>query len=218
MPWLEMRRGKRRDEFGMSLWIGKCSFCSSNEKNQYVRVVPVAILHSRWCSWLKCLFEQNITWFCFSCFFLLIFGNHELPCHRPKSLEFSWRKLKFCHYPRKTIGDRFDRCVRQNGKSCAIVVEALLMVFPKILHNVPFDDSDAVRIRQRQQVVFGASPCWNQDSKNDKPLRWRNGIWVFPKIGEPQNGWFIMENPIKMGWFGGTPIFGNPHIDRGLSQ
>ena len=22
--------------------------------------------------------------------------------------------------------------------------------------------------------------------------------WVFPKIGAPQNGWFIMENPIKM--------------------
>ena len=22
--------------------------------------------------------------------------------------------------------------------------------------------------------------------------------WVFPKIGVPQNGWFIMENPIKM--------------------
>ena len=22
-------------------------------------------------------------------------------------------------------------------------------------------------------------------------------IWVFPKIGVPQNGWFIMENPIK---------------------
>ena len=27
-----------------------------------------------------------------------------------------------------------------------------------------------------------------------------------------QNGWFIMENPIKNGWFGGTPIFGNIHI------
>ncbi len=25
-----------------------------------------------------------------------------------------------------------------------------------------------------------------------------NTIWVFPKIGVPQNGWFIMENPIKM--------------------
>ena len=23
-------------------------------------------------------------------------------------------------------------------------------------------------------------------------------IWVFPKIGVPQNGWCIMENPIKM--------------------
>ena len=31
--------------------------------------------------------------------------------------------------------------------------------------------------------------------------------WVFPKIGIPQNGWFIMENPIKIGWFGGTTVF-----------
>ena len=23
-------------------------------------------------------------------------------------------------------------------------------------------------------------------------------IWVFPKIGVPQNGWFMMENPIRM--------------------
>jgi len=37
-------------------------------------------------------------------------------------------------------------------------------------------------------------------------------IWVFPKIGVPKNGWFIMENPIKNGRFGGTPIFGNTHI------
>ena len=37
-------------------------------------------------------------------------------------------------------------------------------------------------------------------------------MWVFPKIGVPQNGWFIMETPIKNGWFGGTIIFGNIHI------
>ena len=27
---------------------------------------------------------------------------------------------------------------------------------------------------------------------------WRISKWVFPKIGVPQNGWFIMDNPIKM--------------------
>ena len=38
-------------------------------------------------------------------------------------------------------------------------------------------------------------------------------IWVFPKIGVPQNGWFILEDPIKTDDFGGTTILGNPHID-----
>ena len=35
-------------------------------------------------------------------------------------------------------------------------------------------------------------------------------IWVFPKIGVPQNGWLKMENPIKME----HPIFGTPHIGK----
>ena len=36
-------------------------------------------------------------------------------------------------------------------------------------------------------------------------------IWVFPKIGVPQNGWFMLENPIKMDDLG-VPLFSETSI------
>ena len=36
-------------------------------------------------------------------------------------------------------------------------------------------------------------------------------IWVFPKIGVPQNGWFLMDNHIKMDDLG-VPLFSETSI------
>ena len=50
--------------------------------------------------------------------------------------------------------------------------------------------------------VHGFFP--REPNQQNKRLGWT--IWVFPKIVVPQNGWCIVENPVKMDDLG-VPLF-----------
>ena len=45
------------------------------------------------------------------------------------------------------------------------------------------------------------------------PMKQKLYIWGFPKIGVSQNGWFIMENPIKMDDLGYPYFWKYPYND-----
>ena len=61
-------------------------------------------------------------------------------------------------------------------------------------------------------LVFG----WNFSSvlpAKNNTIWMEFWIWVFPKIGVPQNGWFTIENPIKMDDLG-VPLFSETSISN----
>ena len=82
---------------------------------------------------------------------------------------------------------------------------ALLFQNPPVIPNVRIGVYQTPRFRLSPQEVLCASK-----HRYSQGMTGRLG-WVFPKIGIAENGWFIVETPIKMDDLGviSPPIFGN---------
>ena len=77
------------------------------------------------------------------------------------------------------------------------------------------------RPTHQQLWTWPLTKQWQQGRADLSAFRATLGFWGlqrslayvhggFPKMGIPQMELFIMKHPIKMGWFGGTPILGTP--------
>ena len=92
---------------------------------------------------------------------------------------------------------------------CFLVFFLCVLTFPWVLCkassliHVFYESKDERKVKGKSDVEDGK---WGE-VLSEKMSFFLLHIWVFPKIQVPQNGWFRMENPIKMDVLGGNPYF-----------
>ena len=85
------------------------------------------------------------------------------------------------------------------------------MTSPQVIVQI---DLKGGKMCRRYITILGKSVNMNKSSEIENQHANQKCRWVFPKIGVPQNGWFIIENPLKMDDLGGKPtIFGNTQVN-----
>ena len=77
-----------------------------------------------------------------------------------------------------------------------------------------FEDRSTQQRRDRATKQFESTLRGTEHSEVILGVVRYDMIWVFPKIGVPENGWFIVEHPIKMDDLGVPLFFGNIHMNK----